>query len=165
MILCLLKSSLSKGRFRVDQFVKMEICLIKSLHWYLNPPTPSTYLDVARPLIDASAANEQASYETTELARYLVELSVCDGFFTDKKPSSVAYAAILVATEILDKSARTTSRGLDSYQLDKAPHVTELCVQRLRNVYSLAASKQSDEEEMAADRTSRGPSPTSVLQE
>ena len=148
----------------------MEICIIKSLHWYLNPPTPFNYLDVAKPLIDASAIDEETSYETTELARYLVELSVCDGFFIDKKPSSVAYAAILVATEILDKSLKTTFRGLDSYQLDKSPHATELCAQRLRHVYSHVESKQASaaaeekEEDRASDRTPRGPSPTSALQ-
>jgi hypothetical protein len=147
----------------------MEICIIKSLHWYLNPPTPFNYLDVARPLIDACAIDEEAAYETTELARYLVELGICDGFFIDKKPSSVAYAAILVATEILEKSSGKIIRGLGSYQLDKSPHVTELCVQRLRRVYSHVESKQSsaaadEEEDMASDRTPRGPSPTSVFQ-
>ena len=129
---------------------------MKSLHWRLNPPTPSTFLDIAYTLIDASFIDKQASYEITELSRYLVELSVCDGFFADKKPSSVAYAAMSVAMERLSTSEKI-ARKLGSYQLDKAPHVTELCAERLRCIHSLAASTPAEEASIRA-------SPTSVLQ-
>lgn len=151
-------SSLSKGCFRVDQILKMEICIIKSLRWHLNPPTPSIYLNVVNPLIDASVIDPQASFEIAELSRYLLELSVCDGYFIDMKPSSIAYAAILVAMENLSTPAKM-KRCFYSYQLDKSPHLTELCAQRLRNVYSLTVSAQTEEEERA------GSSPTSVFQE
>ena len=112
----------------------------------MNPPTPSVYLNVVNPLIDVSAIDAQASYEITEFSRYLLELSVCDGFFTNKKPSSIAYASILVAMEYLSSSTKIkTQFGL--YQLDKLPHVTELCAQRLRRIYRLAMSSQSEEEQ------------------
>lgn len=138
--------SLSKGSFREDQILKMEICIIKTLHWHVNPPTPSVYLNVVNPLIDVSAIDTQASYEITEFSRYLLELSVCDGFFTNKKPSSIAYASILVAMEYLSSSTKIKTQ-FGSYQLDKLPHVTELCAQRLRRIYRLAMSSQSEEEQ------------------
>mmetsp|Transcript_22898 Transcript_22898/g.41084 ORF Transcript_22898/g.41084 Transcript_22898/m.41084 type:complete len:283 (+) Transcript_22898:51-899(+) len=149
-------SSLSKGCFRVDQILKMEICIIKSLRWHLNPPTPSMYLNVVNPLFDISVIDPQASFEITELSRYLLELSVCDAYFIDKKPSSIAYAAISVAMEGLPTPAKM-QRDFGLYQLDKSPHVTELCAQRLRHVYSLAVSTQTEDE----DRGNL--SPTSVI--
>jgi len=148
----------------VDQLLKMEVSIIQTLRWRLNPPTPYIYLDVANPIIDASAIDAQDSYEIAELSRYLVELSVCDGYFNDKKPSSIAYASILIAMENLSMSAKIEiEMRLGSYQLDKSPHLTELCVQRLRQVYRLALSPQSEEEEGEFGRA--GVSPTSVFQE
>ena len=152
----------------MDQILKMEICIIKSLRWHLNPPTSSIYLDVANPLIDASVINKEASYEITELSRYLVELSVCDSFFADKKPSSVAYAAMSVAMETLSTPSKI-KRRIGAYQLDKSPHVTAVCARRLRHVYNLAVSTQAgrEEEECVQKSTSerrRSLTPTSVLQ-
>ena len=152
-----LQSALSKGHFRVDQILKMEICIIKSLRWHLNPPTPSIFLNLASPLIDDSAASPQAAYEIAELARYLLELSVCDGFFIGKKPSSITYASILVAMETLCTSTKTMKK-IASYKLDKSPHMTQQCAQCLRHVYTLAMSTQAEEERA-------GSSPTSVSQQ
>ena len=155
---------MGKGSFREDQILKMEICIIKTLHWHVNPPTPSVYLNVVNSLIDVSAIDTQASYEITEFSRYLLELSVCDGYFNDMKPSSIAYASILIAMENLSMTVKIgIEMRLGSYQLDKSPHLTELCVQRLRQVYRLAMSPQSEEEEGESGRA--GMSPTSVFQE
>lgn len=145
--------------------------MIKNLRWHLNPPTPSMYLNVADPLIDASTTTSsadhhdghqtQTSYEISELSRYLLELSVCDGYFSDKAPSSIAHASILVAMEhhysrFGDGKIETRFR---SYQLDKMPRVTEECAQRLRHVYGLAMATQAEED----DEPRAGSSPTSVL--
>ena len=157
IIILFTKSSLGKGHIRVDQILKMEICIMKSLCWHLNPPTPSIYVDIAIPLVNASVINEKASYEIIELSRYLVELAVCDAFFADKKPSSVAYAAMLVAMESLSTSPKIAMR-IGSYQLDKSPNVTELCAERLRHVYTLAVSIQAEVGKRGAEHAS----PTSV---
>lgn len=154
-------SALSKGHFRVDQIEKMEISLIKTLRWRLNPSTPSILLNIASPIIDASSGihehhDPQVPYEILELSRYLLELGVCDGFFTDKRPSSVAYASILVAMDRLSTSANIKAK-LESYHLDKSPVVTNLCAQRLSHVYSLAVSTKDDMEPRGAS------SPTSIL--
>ena len=156
------KSALSKGHFRVDQILKMEICLIKTLRWRLNPHTPAILLNIACPIIDATvnsiSYDPQTSYEITELSRYLLELSVCDGFFSEKKPSSVTCASIMVAMEHLSTPESIKMR-FASYNLDKAPDVTELCAQRLRHVYSLAIPTKLDE----IDPPRATSSPTSVL--
>ena len=117
---------------------------MQELRWHLNPPTPSIYLNVVNPIIDDCADDAQASYEISELSRYLLELSVCDAYFADKNPSSIAYAAIWVATENSSSSANIKQR-FQKYELDKSPDVMELCALRLRHVYRLAMSPQAVE--------------------
>ena len=91
----------------------MEMHIIKTLHWQLNPPTPFLYLTIISPLFDdfdtyAIIEDHDDTPITTknnramiELARYLIELSVCDDYFVDKKPSCIAHAAISVAVDTL----------------------------------------------------------------
>lgn len=134
----------------------MEICIIKTLSWHLNPPTPSIFLNVVNPLMDACTDDLQGTYDITELARYLLELSVCDGFFIDKKPSSVAYASLLVAFDVLSTPIKI-QRKFCSYQLEQSPRETALCAERLHHVYKLATVTQSE------DETRASASPTSVL--
>ena len=152
------KSSLSRGAFRVDQIIRMELAIIRGLRWHLNPPTPLMYLDVASPIIGVAAMSPQASFDISELTRYLIELSVCDSFFIDKKPSSVAYAAILVAMDVLATPIKIRT-NFALYRLDTSPHATQLCCQRLKHVHSLATACQAEEDA----RT--GSSPTSIFQE
>lgn len=153
-------SSLSKGQFRVDQILKMEAHIIKTLNWHLNPPTASAYLNIVIPMIDASAIDAQASYEILELSRYLVELSVCDSYFADKKPSSIAYASVMIAMENLSASPKTEQR-FASYNLDMSPSATEQCAERIHHVYSLATSPLGEE---GSEAPRAGSSPTSVFQ-
>mmetsp|Transcript_24482 Transcript_24482/g.51279 ORF Transcript_24482/g.51279 Transcript_24482/m.51279 type:complete len:279 (+) Transcript_24482:363-1199(+) len=155
-------SSLSKGCFRVSEILNMEVCIIQTLRWHLNPPTASIYLDVVNPLLDASIADGQDSYELAELSRYLLELGVCDSYFIEMSPSSIAYASIIVAMENLSTSKEIRSK-FDLYQLDKSSKMTELCARRLRHVYQLTLSPDPEEQEEEPTRPIA--SPTSVLPE
>lgn len=150
-------ASLSKDNFRVDQITKMEICIIKALRWRLNPPTPFIYLTVAGPLIDDFVDEEDTSTNVKELSRYLVELSVCDGDFIDKKPSSIAYAAILVALDVLS----FTHKSSLLQQLDISPELTKRCMNRLRKIYDIA-SLQLEGQDTASSSGRCGSSPTTV---
>ena len=149
-------NSLSQGCFRVDQILKMEICIIKSLSWRLNPPTPSIYLTVAGPLIDDSADEDDMSTSVKELSSYLLELSVYDGDFADKKPSCIAYAAISVAMDVLS----IPKNSVLLHRLDNSPHMTELCIQRLHQIYNLASLQLK---EYGTDSSRSGSSPTAAF--
>jgi len=162
-------SSLSKGCFTVDRILSMEICIMQTLRWHLNPPTPSIYLDVIEPLVEASLGDErgQASYEIAELSRYLVELGVCDSYFVGRSPSSVARASLLLAAESL-KVEEKDFDGLRERlrELDGSPDATLSCARRLRHVYLLTtttaaeAGGEGEEDDARVDM-----SPTSVLPE
>lgn len=152
-------AAMSRGCLHKDQITKMEMCLIRSLSWHLNPPTPSQFLAVAHPFVATS--NVELPHDILDLARYLAELAVCDGFFIDKKPSSIARASLQVAFEITPQSGEIENFCLDD--IDKSPRQTELCALRLRRVFRLSvmARPEGDGEEDLARNSS---SPTSVVE-
>ncbi len=139
---CFTSISLSRGCFQVGQVLKMELCIFKSLHWRLHPPSPFTYLTVACPLLEESASADSNGESIMDVSTCLIELSVYDVFFVDKKPSSITCAAILVAMDILSIPKKGTL--LD--RLDNSPEVTKLCKRRLREVYNLALEHSQEEE-------------------
>lgn len=149
-------SSLSKGCFQVDQISSMEICIIIALRYHLNPPTPSVYLTVAIPLFETDSVGALAN-DAIELSRYLIELSVCDDYFLYMKPSCVACAAILVALDLLDIPRTRFLR----YGLNYSPDATELCIDRLHQVYSVTSPQI--EEENTTHLANVGPSPATVI--
>ena len=133
----------------------MEVRLIEALKWYLNPPSPLMFLYIASPIICASADKDLGT-EAEDIARYMIELSVFDEeFFTQMKPSSIAFAAMISAMRILG----IPDHALLDCHFEHEPSMTKLCTQFLRKVYR-AAMPQND----GADMTSkRGSSPTSVV--
>jgi len=151
--------TLSRGHFRMDQVLKMEACIIKTLSWHLNPPTATLCLNTLEPLIDGLSDHADLTFNLKEHARYLIELSVCDDFFIRMRPTSIAYGALLMATHTLN-APRSVQHKLVSHSLDKDPATTRLCADRLRKVYGLAMSQFNDDESRRID----GQSPTSIEQ-
>ena len=151
-ILC---TSLSQGCFTQDHIHNMEVCLIQALEWYLNPPSPLMFLYIASPIICASADKDLGT-EAEDIARYMIELSVFDEeFFTQMKPSSIAFAAMISAMRILE----IPDHALLNCHFEHEHSMTKLCNKYLRKVYR-AAMPLND----GADTTSnRGSSPTSVV--
>jgi len=103
--------------------------------------------------------NNNTNTNIIELSRYLIELSVCDGFFVDKSPSSIAHAAITLAMETMP---RRTPYSVAFHRLEHDPRVTDVCARRLRQVYDLACL-QMEEEETEGGGERSGSSPTSVF--
>ena len=129
-----------------------------TLRWYLNPPTPAIYLNVAGPLIDELAVDDTASTTVQDISRYLIELSVCDAFFRDKAPSSIAYAAIMVA---IAEVQPTSNKAFLHYQLEQSELATTLCIERIHQLYNLAQMQMEEGDETPFDN--RGASPTTVI--
>ena len=74
-------SELSKGHFRVDQIKQMEVFIIKTLRWRLNPPTPTILLNIASPIIHALVKDDD-SYEIGYQNIYLNLVSVIHSLST-----------------------------------------------------------------------------------
>ena len=123
--------SLSQGCFRVSQILEMESSIIKSLSWRLNPPSSFIYLDVASPVIDECVDGDASSQKVKDLSKYLLELSVYDGYFAYMKPSLITHAAISAAMDTLS----IPDTKLLLCKLDKSPRLTESCKQRLCQIH------------------------------
>lgn len=133
--------SLSRGVFRLDQVVKMELCVMKSLNWYLNPPTPSTFVDVLSPIMGEITNDEDITAEIKDNAKYLLELSVCDGYFVSKHPSLIGHAAIIVAMKILGTPRNIQARFHQSLPTTASSTSIEECALRLHQIYNASVTE------------------------
>jgi len=92
---------LSRGEFGIDDISKMELVILQSLSWRINPPTPTSFLITFLTLgLLSSSSDQKFDFEgIQDFAIFFVELSVCDYYFVTKKQSIVAMAAILNGME------------------------------------------------------------------
>ena len=150
--------SLSRGFFRLDQVVKMEMCIMKSLNWYLNPPTPSTFVDILYSLMVELTQDEVTVTEIKDLSKYLLELSVCDGFFINKDPSLIAHASIIAAMSVLATPIKI-QRQLQPLPNSASHFAIDECAGRLHNIYSVSMT----EHQLSSSESGREASPTSVF--
>jgi hypothetical protein len=149
--------SLSRGVFRLDQVVKMEMCILKSLNWHLNPPTPTTFIDILQPLMLELTEDEDAVAEIKDIAKYLLELSVCDSYFINKNASLIAYAAIIAAMNVLVTPIKI-QKQLQSLPNTASASSIEECAERLQNIYAVLVGEHE-----YSLRWGRGASPNSVF--
>lgn len=138
--------ALSNDYFTAVQVYRMESRIINTLDWYLNPPIPALFVDSVLPFInDLMEEHPEVMHEEVrDVTWYLVELSACDHIFVAMKPSSIAYAATLLAFDIASVPSHTKDR-FEALHLQNTPHMTEICIQRLRKVYDIAISNAEDE--------------------
>ena len=107
----------ANGSFTVDHMQRIELQILSILGWYVNPPSR---LDFAQ-LVVMDAVQYAKESEATDillnpaemdiyldLARFLVELSVCDYYFVTKKPSEVAVSILTLAAHIMYDGNKTT---------------------------------------------------------
>jgi lipoyl(octanoyl) transferase len=122
---------LSRGQFEPKDILDMEIHILKILSWKMNPVTFSCFLDRYMLLFPSSEhlfpsdqsrrtlkRNCVAIHVLHNLARYFVELGVCipgitpyfqteysTPYINPLAPSSVSYAALLLAMDMMTLSA------------------------------------------------------------
>ena len=89
--------------FSLREVVRTESNLFELLSWYLHPPMPSDYLEVASPLLEEVTAisKDVLSRDIYQLSNYLLQISLFSAEITMHRPSSVAYASVLVSMNYL----------------------------------------------------------------
>jgi|AntRauTorckE5430_2_1112549.scaffolds.fasta_scaffold03452_1 lipoyl(octanoyl) transferase len=137
-------AKLSRGQFVPDDILTMESLIFKNLEWKMNPVTAMCCMDSymgsmpspeemcslhSQPALSRrDLARQRLGFHVLrELARYLVELAVCikditPYFETDYSgssinsiaPSMIAYAGILLAMDMMTKTA-VTNRGREIF--------------------------------------------------
>ena len=93
-----LPPDLSRGDFDHKRIVSMETEMIHWLNWYLNQSTPQSMVVYLLSLLPDDIPSSVLQ-NVSDMALFLIELSVCDYYFVTVRSSVVAIAAALNATE------------------------------------------------------------------
>lgn len=96
-------ADLSRRQFTSKDIEEMELRLLTVLSWRVNPPTSVAFVHHLLKFVPSSTSTHNNSNsvhravqrDLFELSRYVCELALADVYFCDRRPSSVAYAAIL----------------------------------------------------------------------
>lgn len=167
-------ADLSRGQFTTEMLGRMEMSILATLKWHVNPITPLQFMNQFMNLIDIQ--DPIVRHNMFEMARFLSELSVCDHFFLTVPSSVVAYACLAVALEfsfsdslkpaanVLQQLASRTSyvAGMSSDDADVRSAVDRV---RLIYVQSAAFPKQTVElkSQYKVGVSSVEHSPTSIM--
>ena len=153
---------LSCGSISKDQVLGMEHSITKSLDWYLNPPTPASFVTVLYPLMEKLTDDEDTMVEIKDEAIYLLELAVSDSYFIDKPPSLMAHAAIMAAMNIRAIPMETQKRLDEALPKSGYPFSIEDFSYRLQHIYCYC---KQYERLFDAEHSIHSPSPTTVVEE
>ena len=96
-------AQLSKGEFDEENLKEMEDILLKTLGYRLHPPTIKCYIDHMMTLMPADRVSEQSRHIIRQRAHFFAELAVLDYSLSIDHPSTVAFAAIMNASEGFDQ--------------------------------------------------------------
>ena len=94
---------ISDGKFTANHLLDMELKMLDALGWRVNPPVPSlqsTYL-----LVFALPTTVPKRPLIIELTRFLTEAILTDYYFVPFKASTISFAAIFTALDIVGESA------------------------------------------------------------
>jgi hypothetical protein len=104
---------LSQNRFTEVDIERMELQLLDTLKWRLNPPLSVNFIMCLLDLLPNWETRDGVHHSCRrlrsaiyEMARYMTELSICVSDFSFLfTPSTIAYAAILAAMDALEQDA------------------------------------------------------------
>lgn len=135
-------------RVTKDQILDMEHHICQVFDWHLNPPVPVSFIDTVSPLLESEPMCEHDFSEFGNInmrdemrcqlvsqSKFLCERTVMDTFFSDKSPSSIACASVLVAMDLLQFPVGSI-KWFVSLPIEHDTEETELCAQRLHQICS-----------------------------
>jgi len=104
---------LSRSQFSATDIENMELEILKSLQWFVHPPTPVDFISFFVKFLPPSVS-VPTRHNVFELSRYIVELAVCDPFLVEALPSTIAFSAVLnvldeeISFDVISRSCRQT---------------------------------------------------------
>ena len=123
----------SDGVFTTKDITEMETRMLSTLDYHMNPPVPQHFLDIITPMLDADLIIiPLVKQHIITISNWLCDISATDSYFTSVKPSSVAYAAILVA---VDTSSAGALKCFESLCLKNDEYITLQCYERMVEMY------------------------------
>jgi hypothetical protein len=87
-------TELSRSQFSGADIEEMEVKILQNLSWLVHPPTVVDFISHLLKFLPP-AVSMPVRQNIFELSRYMAELSVCDPFFIEHHPSTIAFSAII----------------------------------------------------------------------
>ena len=94
---------LGRGSFTEDDIIDMELKILRALEWRLHPTTSYCFLRQYERLLP-STVTESTRHMIDEVTKLVSELALLDHRYNGYPQSVVAYAAMLMAMELIDSS-------------------------------------------------------------
>lgn len=112
-----LLSSISGGVYSEEDFVGMEVQILKALGWRVNGPTAHDFTSHLLALLPhVSSCSDRVTKDLVDFSRYQIEVAVSDYDLCLQKPSIVALAAILNSTDGIDTKLFTARQRFQYFQ-------------------------------------------------
>jgi len=106
-------TELSRCQFSSKDIEQMEVRILQSVSWFVHPPTVVDFICHLLKFLPPTVPMP-ARQNIYELSRYMAELSICNPFFLEHHPSTIAFASIInvLEYEISFDSVPLRSRSL-----------------------------------------------------
>ena len=139
--------------FSLREVVRTESKLFEVLSWYLHPPMPLDFLEVAHPLIEEITAIDKdvLPRDIYQLSNYLLQFSLSSAEISMQRPSSVAYASVLVSMNYLCTPTVVMNRWRE-INLKYHSQSTRKCIPLLQGLL-IAATKKPKERNCTSPKT------------
>mmetsp|Transcript_15437 Transcript_15437/g.29113 ORF Transcript_15437/g.29113 Transcript_15437/m.29113 type:complete len:326 (-) Transcript_15437:168-1145(-) len=124
---------LSRNFFTHQHIIVMEMSILKGLSWKLSPPTPLSFMHHLIKLFPKEDLIQGNIDALKGSAQFLIELSSCDYFFVCVKPSSIAYASLLVS---MDRMSSSSSKKIEAEAMKRE------FVKNLQEVFGLTYTEE-----------------------
>lgn len=87
---------LSRNQFTAQQIIAMESFMVRTLFWYLHPPTATEF---AYSIISLLPEDVPMKKEIFDWSKFVLYSSICNAYFVPFRTSSVALAAVMNVME------------------------------------------------------------------
>ena len=163
---------LSKGEFDEANLKEMEEILLKTLDYRLHPPTIKCYIDHMMALMPPDKVSERSRPIIRQRAHFFSELAILDYSLSIDHPATVAFAAIMNASEGFDTHCidyHACSAFIMSVEQatenDFATENTYVVRDRLWHLYSLSEEAEQNKNNASSTSAAMETSPANFEQQ
>eukprot|EP00934_Nitzschia_sp_Nitz4_P008617 Nitzschia sp. Nitz4//scaffold48_size128905//46289//47414//NITZ4_003593-RA/size128905-augustus-gene-0.21-mRNA-1//-1//CDS//3329552961//8607//frame0 len=149
-------ATMSRGICCVQQLEKKEMQVLSKLKWRVHPPTPQLFLHTFLPLEQIQVQHCHL-IQLSDLAHYLIEMSVLDFSFCSYTSSEIALAAIFCAMQSLGKSLHFDELHIELLQYHTGR--VQRCIKALAALCKAHTSTSST----TTDKRSKSPNAVTLM--
>lgn len=139
-------ASLSRGEYEMSHIAEMEVIILKTLEWRLNPPIAQCFINS----FYNYASVPHGSNAIYRRAIFFAELALYDYAFVTKERSLVALASLMNAMEGMDNISLDQQSSFvevinSTFDVKFTPDIVDAVRNRLWCIYSMSAQYKEDD--------------------